>query len=427
MFVTKSVRTLYMFKRTKLACYTAGVSMATVVNLPPLLFITFRESYGISYSLLGLLVLVNFCTQLAVDLIFSFFSQKFNIKLTVKSIPIVTTLGLVVFAAAPFVFGNSVYWGLIIGTVIFSAAGGLSEVLLSPVIAAIPAKNPEREMSKLHSVYGWGVVSIIMFSTLFLLIFGRESWWVLTLVLTLIPITCAILFFGAKFPDIAVGGGDNGILKHLKNRGLWICVLAIFLGGATECTMSQWSSGYLENALGIPKVFGDIFGVALFGLTLGLGRTLYAKRGKNIERVLLLGSVGAAICYLTAVFSPFPIISLVACALTGFCASMLWPGSLIIADKKIPNAGIFIYALMASGGDLGASVVPQLVGIVTDKVAVSNLARSLGSALSLSPEQVGMRFGMLIAAIFPIAAIIVFSHLLKTGKRKDDENEGQHS
>ena len=59
--------------RLRYACYATNCTMAVVGNLPPILFITFRELYGISYSLLGLLVLTNFCTQLTVDLIFSFF------------------------------------------------------------------------------------------------------------------------------------------------------------------------------------------------------------------------------------------------------------------------------------------------------------------------------------------------------------------
>lgn len=44
--------------------------MSSIFSLPPLLFVTLREAYGISYTLLGTLVLTNFCTQLIVDLIF---------------------------------------------------------------------------------------------------------------------------------------------------------------------------------------------------------------------------------------------------------------------------------------------------------------------------------------------------------------------
>ena len=81
------------YDRVKLACYATNVSMSIVGNLSPLLFITFHSLYGISYSLLGLLVLINFCTQLTVDLILSFFSHKFNIPRIVKFTPVLTVIG----------------------------------------------------------------------------------------------------------------------------------------------------------------------------------------------------------------------------------------------------------------------------------------------------------------------------------------------
>ena len=68
------------FKRTKLACYTAYFTMSSIFCVPPLLFMTFHNLYNISYTLLGTLVLTNFCTQMLVDLIFTLFSKKFNIS-----------------------------------------------------------------------------------------------------------------------------------------------------------------------------------------------------------------------------------------------------------------------------------------------------------------------------------------------------------
>ncbi|MBR5140618.1 MAG: hypothetical protein IKV16_06130, partial [Clostridia bacterium] len=362
-------------------------------------------------------------TQLSVDLIFSFFSSKFNIPLTVRSIPVFASVGFIVYSISPLLFPESAYLGLVIGTVIFSAAGGLAEVLISPVVAAIPSENPEREMSKLHSSYAWGAVAVILFSSAFLLIFGSRHWWILALIFAFIPLFSLVLFLMADFPEIQNDEKVEGVGTLLKNKQLWLCVFAIFLGGASECTMSQWSSGYLEAALGIPKALGDIFGVALFSIMLGLGRTLYGKRGKNIEKVLLLCAIGSTICYLTATFSPIAAVGLVAAALTGICTSMLWPGSLIVAAEKFPLGGVFIYAMMASGGDLGASVVPQLVGIVTDKVSASELGARIASSLSISPEQVGMRAGMLVASIFPIIAIAVFLYLFKTRKKEVSKDE----
>ncbi len=199
----------------------------------------------------------------------------------------------------------------------------------------------------------------------------------------------------------------SGTLHLLKNKGIWVCVAAIFLGGAAECNMAQWSSGYLEQTLQIPKVWGDVFGVALFAAMLGLGRTLYAKIGKEIEVVLFFGAVGATICYLTAALTENPVVGLAACAFTGFCTSMLWPGNLIVASERFPAGGVFIYALMAAGGDLGASVAPQLVGIVADAVVGSWAATEVALSLGLLPEQLGMKLGLLTGMLFPLAAIPV--------------------
>ena len=55
------------YRKTKLACYTTNLCMSIVGNLSPILFLTFRSLYGISFTLLGLLVLINFVTQLIVE------------------------------------------------------------------------------------------------------------------------------------------------------------------------------------------------------------------------------------------------------------------------------------------------------------------------------------------------------------------------
>ncbi len=402
------------YRQVKLGCYLSNISMSVVGNMPPLLFLTFRETYGISYSLLGLLILINFFTQLIVDLIFSFFSHKFNISKSVKVMPMLTVLGLLIFAVSPWVFPNSVYTGLAIGTVIFSASSGLAEVLISPVIAEIPAKDPDREMSKLHSVYAWGVVGIVIISTLFLIVFGRENWQWLAFMFTIIPIMSVLFLLGAKIPEVKTPGRVSGALEFLKNPGVLLCTLGIFLGGAAEVTMAQWSSSYLEYAMGIPKVWGDVLGVAMFAVMLGLGRTMYSKIGKNIERILLLGGIGATLCYLTASLSSAPVVGLIACALTGLCTSMLWPGSLVVASGRFPAGGVFIYALMAAGGDLGASVAPQLVGIITDTAMSNPWVVDIAGGLGILPEQMGMKLGLLTGMIFPLISIPVYTYIVKT-------------
>lgn len=240
------------YKTTKFACYMTNISMSITENLSPLLFLTFNRQYGISFTLLGFLVLVNFCTQLGVDLLFSFCQSKFNIAKTVRFTPFITVAGLAVFA-----------------------------------------------------------------------------------------------------------------------------------------------------------------------VMLGFGRTLYSKIGKNIHGALLLCGGGAIVCYLTATLSQNKMIGLCACALTGLCTSMMWPGSLIAVQDLIRDGGVAMFALMAAGGDFGASVGPQMVGVVTDMASHSELLLSVGQRLGIAPDQIGMKAGMLIAAVFPIMTAVSVLFLMRVaGKRK---------
>ncbi len=407
------------FTRTKRTCYYTFLAMSSAFSLPPLLFVTFHETYGISYTLLGTLVLINFCTQLIVDLIFSFFSKYFNIKLTIRIMPLLTSLGLSVYAIVPTLFPEYAYAGFVAGTVIFSIAAGLCEVLLSPLVAAIPSKTPEKDMSMLHSLYAYGVVTVVLVSSAFLKIFGTENWMFLTLFWAVLPIVSFILFSISPFPEMKLSHDDSKGRIKKKNKGMILCILCIFCGSAAENVMTNWISGYMENALMIPKALGDILGMAVFAILLGLGRTAYAKYGKNISYVLLLGMAGALVCYLTAGLVTNAIVATFACVLTGFCTSMLWPGTLLLMEEKIPNPGVAAYALMAAGGDLGGSIAPQMLGAVVDKVSVSGWAASFAPTLSITTEQLGMKVGMLTAAIFPILGIGVIAVILKTSKKNN--------
>jgi len=395
-------------KRTKRACYYMNLSMASIFSFPPLLFATFREMYGISYTLLGTLVVVNFCTQLCVDLLLSFFGKYFNANKTIRITPLITAAGLGIYALVPLAFPQYAYVGFVAGTFIFSIAAGLGEVLISPTVAALPSKTPERDMSALHSLYAYGFSAVVVISTLFLNIVGSEYWMYLAFFWAALPVGASLMMMKCELPDMNMEQvASGGKRSSVKIKGILLCILCIFLGSCAENTMSNWISAYAEKALNIPKIWGDIAGMTLFAILLGLSRSMYAKYGRNIMKVLFFGMAGSVLCYLTAAFSMSAAISLIACVLLGICTSMLWPGTLILMEEKIPAVGVSAYALMAAGGDFGASVAPQALGIVVDNVAVSDWALSLGQKLAMTSEQIGFKTGMLLAAVFPLLGIMV--------------------
>ena len=323
------------FKRTKLACYTAYFTMSSVFCLPPLLFVTFQNAFGISYTLLGTLILINFCTQLTVDLFFSAFAKKIDAKWIVRLMPLITSLGLGVYALIPSLFPNFAYLGLVIGTIIFSISAGLSEVLLSPTIASIPSDNPQRDMSALHSLYAFGVFFVVTVSTVFLKIFTAKNWAWLVGLFALLPIIASVMFLTSPMPEMN-GSQTDSTVKKSKNDlfVLVLCIACIFFGSCAENAMSNWVSSFMENALKIDKAVGDIVGMATFALLLGFTRILYSKYGKNITNFLLFGMIGATVCYLTVGLVQNTVVCFIACVLTGVFTAMLWPGTLIMMKKK---------------------------------------------------------------------------------------------
>ena len=386
------------FKRTKFACYTAYFTMSSVFCLPPLLFVPFHELYSISWTLLGTLVLTNFCTQLGVDIVFSLFSKKFNLEKIVKFIPLITTVGMLLYAILPMIFPANAYAWLLIGTFIFSIASGLSEALLSPVMAAIPSENPQKDMSFLHSLYAFGVFTVVIIGTLFVKIVGQEYWHYLVMFFAVLPVSASVLFIVSPFPDMTA---NEVAVKGEKGKrtiiGLALCFGCIFLGSCAENNMSSWISSYMDEQLHIDKALGDILGLAGFAVLLGIMRIAYAKWGKNITKTLLIGMISASVCYLVAGLTTAVVPSFIACVMTGIFTAMLWPGTLILMEENMPGVGVVGYALMAAGGDLGASVAPQLMGIISDHA--------------------GMQTGMLVCSIFPILGTVLVLVIMRFFKK----------
>ena len=74
---------------------------------------------------------------------------------------------------------------------------------------------------------------------------------------------------------------------------------------------------------------------------------------------------------------------------------------------------------MAAGGDLGASFGPQLVGIIADAAMANPSLLNFASTLGITGEQLGMKIGILIGALFPMIAIPVYAHFRKNDKLKE--------
>jgi len=399
--------TLKSYKLTTVSCFVGIFVQAVITNVTAVLFIPFMNLYGFSYVHLGLLVALNFSVQVASDIIFSGLIDKLGFKKLVLPATVFAFIGLLLFALTPFIFEN-IFLGISISTFIFSAASGLLEILLSPVINAIPNENKGPAMALMHSFYAWGQILTIVVTTMFIHFSGIENWQIIIIIWSLVPLIDFFMFLFALFPDVIAEEHRLNMRDLILKPFYLIALAAIFFGAATEIVMNQWSSTFMEKALLLPKLTGDILGMTGFAFMLGLGRLLYSTYGSklNMNRVLILSSAMAVICYIFVAVSPFNTVNLLACALCGLAASLLWPGTLVIASDKYPLAGAWMFAILAAAGDIGAAFGPFITGIVAEQSIKTRLITNWAAKLGISAEQLGMRTGILIATIFPAIALV---------------------
>ena len=272
------------YKTTLKACFLGFGVQATVVNLTPVLFIPLRNQFGLSFGQLGLLVFINFITQVLTDISFSHIVDKKGYRRFLVAAHLLSAAGFILFALSPSFFSTP-YIGFVIGTIIFSVGGGLLELLISPTVDAIPIKAKASTMSLLHSFYAWGQMAVVIITTLFLLAFGRASWPVIMIIWAIPPVVNALLFSQVPINRKVPEEKREGFKLYMRNKFFIAAFFLILFGAASELVMNQWASAFMEEVMFIPKAVGDISGMSMFALMLGLGRLLHgpgevAARGR---------------------------------------------------------------------------------------------------------------------------------------------------
>lgn len=388
------------YQKTLIACYLGFITQAIAANFAPLLFLTFHRTYQISLGRIAFISTAFFFTQLLVDLFCAKYVDRIGYRRSVIASEVFSAAGLIGLAFLPSLLPDP-YVGILISVIIYAMGSGLIEVLVSPIVEACPFDNKDSVMSLLHSFYCWGSVGVILLSTIFFAIFGIENWRILACIWALIPLYNTFNFISCPIESLTEEGEGLSIRQLCHIPIFWIALILMVCAGASEISMAQWASAYVESALGISKSIGDIIGPCLFAVMMGMSRSFYGKYGENIDLMKFMIGSGALclVCYLLSALAPLPFLNLVGCAVCGFSVGIMWPGTISIASKKIPLGGTAMFALLAMAGDLGGSVGPGIVGFVTQN-ANDNL-----------------KVGILAGCVFP--TVLVLSVLLLKRKRAE--------
>ncbi len=377
------------YRRTLYASYIGYITQAIINNLAPLLFVTFQQEFALSVAQIGFLVTFNFAVQICVDFLATYFVDRVGYKPCIIAAHIFSTLGLVGLSVLPGLFPNA-YAGLLLAIMISAMGGGLLEVLVSPIVEALPTEGKSAHMSLLHSFYCWGHAVVVILSTVFFKVAGVENWRILPLFWAVVPGFNILLF--ALSPVLSFTGdeGKSSGRKLFSMRLFWLFVLLMICSGASEQAMSQWSSYFAETGLRVSKSMGDLLGPCMFAVLMGISRAFYGTRGERIplEKFIVISGCLCVVSYLIAVVSPVPVISLIGCGLCGLSVGIMWPGVFSLAVKHCPQGGTAMFALLALAGDVGCAGGPSVVGLVTQTFRGE------------------MKTGLLTAIVFPVVLII---------------------
>ncbi|MBQ7915703.1 MAG: MFS transporter [Firmicutes bacterium] len=390
----------FTYKTTIVACFVAYIVQGIVNNFIPLLFITFQNTYGIPLSQITLLVTINFGIQLTVDLLSTKFIDRIGYRASIMLAHGAAAAGLILLTILPQLMDP--FTGILISIAVYAIGGGILEVLVSPITEGCPTDNKEKAMSLLHSFYCWGLVGVVLLSTLFFHFFGIENWRILAVIWAIIPIANFFVFSKTPIaPPVAEGQRGMTVKELFVNKTFWFLMVMMVCSGASEISMSQWASAFVEKGLGVSKSIGDLAGPMTFAILQGLSRVFYGKYGDkiNLDKFMLYSTLLCVVTYLMIGLIDSPVISLIAFALCGFSVGIMWPGTFSKSATALPTGGTVMFALLALGGDLGCTTGPTLVGFVSELFSGN------------------LQMGFLAAIAFPVVlSICIISNMKKARK-----------
>lgn len=397
----------YTYKHTTFSCYRGFITQAIINNLTPLFFYIFHFSFDISYEQLGFLIIANFTTQLIADIWATKYADRVGYRKCMVAAHGLSFIGFVLLGTLPLLLNNA-YIGLIISVIIYAIGGGLLEVIISPIIEALPNDNKEASMSLLHSFYCWGQMAVVFISTFLIWVLGRDLWFILPLIWSLFPLYNMFTFLHVPILPLIDDGKGMKIKELFSSPAFYLFMLIMICAGSSELTMSQWSSFFAEKGLGVPKLVGDLLGPGLFALYMAIGRVLYGLWGNRLplKKCLIVSSFLCIVTYTITVFSPSPLLALFSCSLTGITVALMWPGTLSLSSTSFPRGGTLMFGILAICGDIGCSIGPWITGKISDYLAKSDKLLNAWPNIGLDAEQIAIRIGLLAAIIFPLLMLL---------------------
>jgi MFS family permease len=269
---------------------------------------------------------------------------------------------------------------------LYGVVGFLNGVSSNATVNMLEKKYNRFMMSTCHGMYSLGGAVSALLASIFFSV-GIASGWQIGIVVLVISI---VMLANKKqlLSHTDIIHTKSGVkLPSLSILGISFICMIVFMA---EGCVADWSALYFKEVLKVSKNYIS-FGYAGFSIAMTLGRLngdgLIAKIGG--KKIVIGGSLLAAVGFLMVSFAPGMLTAIVGYTLVGFGCSCIVP-VLFSASANIPGVStVEGFAMVTTGGLVGFLAGPSLIGIISEQ---SNLSKGflLLSLLAVSAAVAGI-------------------------------------
>jgi len=340
-----------------------GVSLTIIgATLPKII-----KDFEWSYIATGIVLSSGSIGYFVSSFISGILLHKLGPKLVIVIGLILQCLGLLFFAATPFVWLN-----MILNLMIGFGQGG-TEVVVNFSVVRIEQSGKSRLMNLMHAAFSVGAVIgpyiVIMFMRMNL------GWQMVYRLMSAVSLIMVVVFLAIPFSHIRKEDETDdkkvGVGKLLKDPVLILAFLILLVYVGSELGVSNWVSEFYVKIFDKSAETGA-FMVSFFWVGLLVGR-LGTSIFYNGSRPALLALFLATICTVSLLFALLvrhPIISGIGFALTGFGYSAIYPLIMALVGRYFAKAQGAAVGFAATGGGVGSFLFPFIMSAISQAFGI---------------------------------------------------------
>lgn len=259
---------------------------------------------------------------------------------------------------------------------LFGISGDILNIAMNTQVVSLEKKLSKIIMSSFHAIFSFGLMLGALLGSLTIsmnLSFNTHFGGVAILNLALIPTFYFYLLPDEKF-ETTKEEEKKSFIFSLDSYLITLATIA-FCGMLCEGAMADWITLYFKDSV-IDNQFPNTIGFTSFAFSMVLGRLLgdFLSNRFNVKNILIMNCLLISIGIIVTLLSPFEIVKIVGCFVTGLGISTIVPliyskaGTQTKIQPSIAIAGVSTIAYI--GFLLGPVVIGYLAELFSLQIAL---------------------------------------------------------